>query len=115
MTATGGFGTVVDFLRTVKQPLGKIGGRPVVVDPLEVTGEQVQMTVLVPYVVGKADSRSPAPPRALALLQAGASARPPSPPPASVMHNHACAEHQEPIDSSMNGRRCGCPHPSLGL
>lgn len=62
VTATGGFGTVVDFLRTVKQPMGKIGGRPVVVDPLEVTGEQVQMTVLVPYVVGKADSRSPAPP-----------------------------------------------------
>lgn len=61
VTATGSLGTIVDFLRTVKPPQGKLGGRPVVVDPLVVTGEQVQMTVLVPYIVGKADSRSPAP------------------------------------------------------
>ena len=61
VSAGGKLPAVVDFLKSIKPPRGNVGGRPILLDPIVVTKDSVQLTVHVPYSTEKADVRDPAP------------------------------------------------------
>lgn len=59
VTTRGPTQDLILFLDRVRQE--RVSDFPVVVDPLVVSAGQAKMTLLVPYVSGKADTRSPTP------------------------------------------------------
>lgn len=61
VSAVGKLPAVTELLRAIKPPRGSLGGRPVILDPLVVTKDSLQVTVNVPFATGKADTRDPAP------------------------------------------------------
>jgi hypothetical protein len=59
LKANGSTASLLTFLVSLRQQ--SAAGRPVIIDPLHITGKRITMVLRVPYITGRRDTRKPIP------------------------------------------------------